>query len=278
MDAKKRRIWLGCLTVGHIVVWFMFSLQFSRWWHVEEPLFILHVTQTCLLGIWIGLRACSWPWRLASVVYGLGWLRVVSEPGEHFMLEGNSFILIVAVLMLICRGFVVRPELSDQRLAKSPTRILQFTILQIIVFTVIVAVCLAFRNLILEALEFLHVFNTRQVDSLLDFILIAIFIFTVPSFLAIWSALGKGHPGFRLGISCLLNFVLLIFIGLSYSVFDFRWRILTEALLYTFPIVVIFLSLLVVRSCGYRLVRVRWEWPGQDSDEPIENDTDETVD
>jgi len=275
MDAKNTRIWLGCLAVGHVVVLSVLAWVQEAGEMPREPLFILCVSQVCLLGIWIGLRECTWPWRIGSVVYGIVWISVIVELSFGILglvSEARPFLLLVAFLMLICRVFVARPELSDQPINKSPPRRFQYSILHLIILTTVVAVCLTLRNLIFSTLDFLGVLNSRVLSY--DFFLAAIFIFIVPSFLAVWSALGKGRPLFRISIVLPFIFLWLFFIMLSFNNFVFSWERVIRVLTYTFPTVVIFLSLLVVQSCGYRLVRVRWKKPGQDSDEPIGNNAE----
>ena len=148
------------------------------------------------------------------------------------------------------------------------------------ILTTIVAVLLTTRHFILD----IYKLAERNYDlRFTDWILLVMYI--APLFPAVWAALGRGRPLIR--ISIVLPFVFLFLFLLLYKTklvwnngelysnpiyaWSVLWWTVSSCSLFTLPTAVIFFSLLVVRSCGYRLVRVRWEKLGQETDEPIEN-------
>jgi len=297
MGVKTTYLRLGLLAVGHMVALFLVAHWLdslvnlerpqrhkSPFWEVRHLYYILQFGQLGLLGIWLGMGTCAWWWRIIGFVFGFFWFAGISKAINHtFSLDSlvTLSLLCIVILLLACRMFVARLELPDQQKPKPRLRRFQYSILHLMILTTVVAVLLKLRHFIWDIIEWMRPFDFYMRPGA------SIPIFAAPAIASIWAVLGKGRPLIRISIVLIvlpLMFYVWIFLyGLVFwENFQFHkffsWYNISEFSFVTLTAAVISLSLLVVRSCGYRLVRVRWKKSKQDSDEPIEDGTDGTSD
>ena len=204
----------------------------------------LMLSQASLLGIWFSLGTSPWWKRLIGVVVGIGYLVPVFGIGIY---EGNSdtFIVVVvvtsfvAIPLLIVRSFRIAICLDDSPVA-SVGRI-QFSIRHLLILTFVVA-CLTSIAKLVQPLLF-H-------GQIIDLFLITL-TFGVVGILPVWFVLATKWPTiFSIGVvtvGACVGYCL----GLGYS----GTETLTMTVTVTEALSVV-VSLLVVRSCGYRLVRL----------------------
>jgi hypothetical protein len=198
-------------------------------------------SQASLLGIWGGSGTNRWWIRLVGVLVGAGYVGSQSElcldePGHVFFLLVALDTLIVSAVLLLAGCFGLRTRLGSEQ--APPATEMQFSIRHVMVLTLVVACLLALA---------------KWQQPFLDFDEWALAIpFATVGLVATWGILGAKRP--LVGVHVLLA----VAVGAGYALANsfesgpgfaiWVTATLTEAL----SLVV---SLLVVRSCGYRLRR-----------------------
>jgi hypothetical protein len=216
----------------------------------------LVLSQTSLLGIWGGSGTNRWWIRLVGILVGVGYLGpqfgfCINEPTSEFvwLFAFTTLIVLVPLQLARCFGLRTRHD-SDQ---KSPAKEMQFSIRHMMILTLVVACLLALAK--------------WQQPYLLfgDFFLwVLSMCFATVGLVAAWGVLGAKRP--LIGIPVLLAVAVGAGYGLEKSLgplagFAILVTVtLTEALSLT-------VSLLVVRSWGYRLRRRVAQHPGSHSEE-----------
>jgi hypothetical protein len=201
----------------------------------------LMLSQTSLLGIWFSLGTSLWWKRLIGVVVGICYLVPVFGIGIY-ELNTDTFIVVVgvtsfvAIPLLIVRFFRIAIRQDDSPVASVGH--IQFSIRHLMILTFVIACLISIGKLVQPLL-----FHGQVID--LFFITLA---FGFVGILPVWFVLATKWPViFAIGVvavgACVGYCLGLGFSGLSMTVAA------TEAL----SVVV---SLLIVRSCGYRLVRL----------------------
>jgi cytochrome bd-type quinol oxidase subunit 1 len=213
-------------------------------------------SQTSLLGIWGGAGRNRWWIRLIGVLVGIAYLGpqfgiCIDQLQREIILIVAFATLIVSAVLLLARCFGLRTRLeSDQ---EPPAREMQFSIRHMMILTLVVACLLALAK-----------WQQRYLD-LDDWPMLAAIAapFATVGLVAAWAVLGAKRP--LIGVPVLFAVAVGAAYGLEKSLgpgpgpgFAF-WILatLTEALSLT-------VSLLVVRSCGYRLRRRAKPRPGTD--------------
>lgn len=237
------------LVVAHVAVGFvaalldntagskyeMASLAFGGFWF----------GQTNLLGIWCGLGTSDRWRRFFGVILGIFSLYLMPGLNSGDFLVENLFVsimgtVLVATPLLIVRGFrvVIQVDSSPTTLASH----FRFSIRHLLMLTFIVACVVSFGKIV-------HPLVLQW-----QFIIEGIVFATVPivvGILPVWIALATKRP-IPYGIGFVIVAAVAGFcIGRAYSPFDGVWMIFTATEAAT-----VILSLLIVRSCGYRLVRL----------------------
>jgi hypothetical protein len=211
-------------------------------------------SQTSLLGIWGGSGTNRWWIRLVGVLVGVGYLGpqcgiCIDDPGRETILIVAFATLIVSAVLLLARCFGFRTRLnSDQN---TPAKEMQFSIRHVMILTLVVACLLALAK-----------WQQRYLD-LDDWPMLAAIAapFATVGLVAAWAVLGAKRP--LIGIPVLLAVAVGAGYGLEKSLGSgpeiaiWMTATLTGALSLT-------VSLLVVRSCGYRLRRRAKPRPGTD--------------
>lgn len=211
--------------------------------------------QTGLLGIWSGLGTSVWWVRLLGLIAGMVCLATLldlctggPEPDNHLILALAT--VLVVGMSLIVRCFRVRICLTP--VPKTAATRFQFSIRQLLILTFAVA-CLVPLGKWLGPDWLFATEPSLSLDILAGVVLGTVGV------ISIWPALGTRHPI----LPCLI--VTTIAAGLGFCVakvypsfFDVTalWMTLTSV-----EAVSLVASLLVVRACGYRLVRLPYTRP-----------------
>jgi hypothetical protein len=209
-------------------------------------------SEMLLLGMWAGFSARPWWLRLVGLSAGIVWITgLVILPDPDSIFDWNLFSLVsvtataVAVSCGFFRVFAEKLEQSGQWAVKSVSEDLQFSIKTLVILTISISLILALGRF------FRWLGDGSQ--SFMLFILIVVFISLLAVVSALWSCLGSGQLIVRVPLM-LMTMAGLGLLPPYYAEMDQEYFLLWSALL-----IVIALycagSLLVVRSCGYRLVR-----------------------
>ena len=210
--------------------------------------FGLVFSQMGLLGIWGGLGTSSWWRRLLSGIAGIGYLGLltrfgVSEPGSEVVLLVGT--VLVAGVLLLARCFRLRIGIVGADQAAPPR--MQFSIRQLLFLTFVVA-CIVSLGKYLEP-------NLTLGSQPAILPLVGLLAATV-GLLSVWPVLGARSPAFPI----LIMFAAATGLGAGFGrlcppygkpAYFWLWMVITfvEALS-------LVASLLVIRSGGYRLVRL----------------------
>jgi hypothetical protein len=204
--------------------------------------------QAGLLAIWCGFGLSPWWGRLLGAVAGAGYFGLLLTVCARGPRAGN-FVIVFSVLVLEATGFLVlrcfRIRICRAPEQESPVRRVQFAIRDLMLLTLAVACFVTLAKWIAPSLTGL--------PPLFELSLLVL-VLAVVGLLSVWPVLGARQPLPASAIS------LVVSAGVGFCVVwsflhDLEgaalWAVLTatEALLLA-------VSLFLVRSCGYRLVRL----------------------
>jgi hypothetical protein len=210
-------------------------------------------SEMLLLGMWIGLANARWWLKLIGLVAGTAWLVVLAispdpSSAQYFWEELVPFIAIpVVVFAGACwcgRHWLARMQQQNEWEPLPAANELQFTMKSLGLLILAIAVILALGRL------------TRDIDAGSGGFVVTVFTISLTALLAgtmlIWACLGPGRISVRIPIALVgMAAVGLIF---PYYVGGPEWRFLVWPVLTLVLSGYVVASLLVVRSCGYRLV------------------------
>jgi hypothetical protein len=256
MNPRRRILWL---VVAHIVAGLTGAIAayFSSPDFLRAAFVGIVFSQTSLLGIWGGLGTNPWWSRLIGVVVGVSYLGLLLE-FDPFGLDLETYtVVVLPTTCVVMPLLVVRFFRIALRLDSSPVvsmgRI-QFSIRHLMVLTLAVACLLAIGHSVerfaIRIDETPDGVVWNQLDELVyEWLWPA--VLGVLGVLPLWFVLATKQPVvFSVG---------LVFVGAcaGYPVGRFYGdsKILAMAVTVTEMMAVV-VSLLVVRSCGYRLVRL----------------------
>jgi hypothetical protein len=248
---------LQILAVAHvalgIVTAVLASVELNTLFDLDHilivPFFASALCQAFLLSLW-GAASQVTPWkRLAGLATGAVYLEALLIPDLRREFLGISTITIAvttASLVLVrWLGVRLRREVDPGQPARPEAEGLRFSIRGIMIFTAAVALLCA----VARALE-----GSR---NQLLLILIWAICFVAVGLVSLWAALGNGRPLRRGPAVFVLSPLLGAFFAFAAGAHIAGWvYILLIMLLYPTALLG---SLLIVRSCGYRLVR--WAVP-----------------
>ena len=243
------RLKMAWLFVGHIAVGLMAA--FVAWFAGRSPTvrgftFLgIVLGQTSLLGIWVGLGTNRWWIRLIGVVVGISYLFPLLGLGIHELNGAGLFVVLmattfVALVLLFVRFFRVVIH-RDSRPVASAARI-QFSIRHLIILTSVVACLITIGKSVQPFLPHGAVSFWLPIIAVMGGIV---------GILPVWFVLATRQP--------VLYSVGLVAVGACAGYCVGRigpsegglWMIATAV-----EAIVVVASLSVVRSCGYRLVRL----------------------
>ena len=200
-------------------------------------------SQVTLTGIWVGLGLNSMGQRVVGFVgcftYFLLFLWLTEGIHRQSILTVVVLLAVATVPLLSARlcGFSILPTVSSGALSGRP----QFSIFQLLAITSIVAMML---TLVMQM-------RTHYPDGFLIFGVQ--FIFTTVGMLQVYVFLATNRPFVALGVTALAPFALYLIVQLLPVPTD-----AIAAIGISITPIVIAISLLIVRSCGYRLVTRPW--------------------
>lgn len=204
-------------------------------------------SQASLLGIWIGLGSSPWWRRLLGVVFGIGYLRLLLVCFSSVD-SGVFFIVVVAtmcmttLLMLIVRLFHVAIYLDSLPVA-SMGRI-QFSIRQLMILTFVVA-CLITIG------KWVQPYSPH--GEILFLLLLLAVTFGAVGILPVWFILATKQPVlYSVGLVAVGAAAGYSFARIGSAGHERFWLIATAT-----EAMAVVVSLLVVRSGGYRLLRLQ---------------------
>lgn len=240
---------ITCLVVGHValgIAGICFSDIYRSGITLRVAAFVgLVSAQTSLLGIWGALGACSWWKRLIGVTTGTVGLDIVLETGLREPYFDLLIIVVVAIscvlvplLIVRCFRVVIHYDTSS---APAVDRI-QFSIRHLMILTFVVACLVSLARMMQPIESRSDVFvGILQLVGLLGLVgVLAVWVL----FATKWPILhGLGLVAVAAGAGCW--FGLRVFLDVE-----------TMTTAVTVEAVSVVVSLLVVRSCGYRLVRL----------------------
>ncbi len=235
------------------------------------PLFLilssLPLGSLMTLSVWIGMGQSRWWWRLTlglvAIFYLSGFSLVVDLsfaparlPIGDWMTEYLQktaeltalLLLLVGMFMLIGRRFALL-QLKSHTLTHSGR--LQFSMLQIMVAMSTVAIILSLLREVRAASG--HEPSNWETITIYSFLFVTYLVNTVcAAFATLESGQVKRNVALVLVVTILLGIVTAI---AMFSDLSEWWFFLGSMLFMIVPTVIVLVSLLVVRSCGYRLVR-----------------------
>lgn len=221
-------------------------------------------------SIWIGLGKARWPWRLffglLACFYVAIWFDLyepsTSSGSRHFADYLMNYLETVTGLcsmvlpagcafMIVARWFELKVSDQSTPPAKSGIR---FSLLQILLLMSAVAIVLSLMHAVRSSAG-----NEQRPEStaheVADYAFLIVIEF-INSALAVGAALKPGKFVGRVAMVLLVSFVLGAAIALGMGQDEASWWLFACSMLIAIvPTLVVVLSLLVVRSCGYRLVR-----------------------
>ncbi|MHB0958291.1 MAG: hypothetical protein ACYC0X_12495 [Pirellulaceae bacterium] len=204
----------------------------------------LMLSQASLLGIWGSLGTSLWWRRLIGVVIGIGYLAPVLGIGIYEVSMGTFIVVVVVTLFVAIPLLIVRVFRTVIRLDDSPVASfgrIQFSIRHLMILTFVVACLVSLGKLVQPFL-----FHGRVIDLFLEAVTLA-FV----SILPVWFVLATKWPIiFSIGLVA-VGACVGYCIGQRFG--DIEELMTTATATEALSVVV---SLLVVRSGGYRLVRL----------------------
>ncbi|HET6883414.1 MAG TPA: hypothetical protein VFI31_24905 [Pirellulales bacterium] len=219
--------------------------------------------QMMLLGLWAGLGGSRMSVRFIGTILGCTYLAIWptigppwSAPGtwadwlrhyrQAFFFIGMVVGILAAVFLIIRRWFCQLRLLPADNGQPPPGRV-QYSIQNVMLAMTLVAVVLGLAGNAGPSAN-----SGWQALATAALILVT---FCIDALFAVWATLGVGRIRWRI----LLVFLVAALLGLVLSVKsghhrEVWWLMPTWILTWLLPMVVVVASLLVIRSCGYRLV------------------------
>jgi hypothetical protein len=229
------------------------------------PPFALALCQSGLLAFWAAMshggiwkRATGW---LAGVIALEILLNVPIEIDAYWFMPTMATGLVTAALAVVRIWRAELLSVSGQPI-RSNRQGLQFSIRGLMLLTLLVAILITTGKQMRQAGWTGPNLLTTSALTL---------CFTVTNLAAVWAATGLGSPWFKCGAVSLLSLAIALTFCWCAGVSGDDWFYMTAIMV--LEIVLLLASLLVVRSCGYRLVR--YSTPPRT--EPQQDDSDKGV-
>ena len=243
------------LVIAHVVLGIGFctysaidrGIPFVLPYLLVVPAIALVLSQASLLGFWAGLGLNRWYLRTAGLIAGVIYLEIIMAFGaqdDDFFFLATFSTLATAGILLVARYWQSELVLVAEKACQDQQEGLHFSIRGLMTFTFLIAVAMTGIRLYKE-----HFGSGPGIAAIA---LWSIGVVTL-GLAAVWAALGLARPQLR----CLFVLTLSVVIGalLPYAI-ENRWETYVYLISITFFQILIFIgSLLVVRSCGFRLVR-----------------------
>ena len=268
IDDRQRQLRIGMLIATHVLVGSAtiivnVSVQNQFWPFLVELGFAgFFAGEVLLLGMWAGLGGSPWWTRLCGLMFGIAWLCIIALASENFRqlqeLPEMALLLTVSTFgvagsLILCRRLFGSIERCVQWPSPIHTEDLQFKLKSLLSFTALICTLLAAGATI----------RRWGGDGLGIVILALVFALNavLTAWLLAWGGLGS-HNWFRIPIT--LSGVALVGLLPPYYLGGPPWRFATWVAMSVVTAIWTLVSLFVVRSCGYRLVRHRDPTPSNE--------------
>lgn len=234
--------------------------------------FSVPFAQIELLAFWTAMGTNRFPIRLVGSTVGVACVSLCFAGAERQLGGESPFIAtfvfalvlylfglwIIAGIFFAVRSWVTQIERIDKHVRPEAPR-LQFTIFQMLMLTAVVAALFALRRGAVA--EPAADPGSNVAGQGMFFI-----VFVINMLAAVWACLGRSAAWLRIMLVVITSFCLgLLFASVqNLNLLPFpdpRLRMILffgSTLMSVAPTIVVIASLLVVRSCGYRLVPARW--------------------
>jgi len=218
------------------------------------------VAQLMLLAVWLGLGSGAISVRLVTSAVGCAWAAwwaclpqiVLQDSAERYPFILSTFLGCVAIwagVFLAVRRYSAELRLAMQSSAVSVRRPSQFSILHILIVTAVVAIVLGLARGAEATREDGSGWNYWVATAL------TLVTFFINLYCAVWATLGEARVGWRLCLVLVVALLLGVAVALTSNIQLLGWWLFAALVLaMSAPTAIVAASLLVVRSCGYRLV------------------------
>lgn len=211
------------------------------------PLFASAMCQALLMALWVATSSSAPKERLVGLIAGTVFLEALfaSDLRREFLGLATVTVLLATTSLLVVRWLGVRlaRPADPDRLARGEGEGLRFTIRGLMIFVAAVALLSAGTRALREA---------GPGRFLLQMVIWSL-CFVVVGLVALWAALGSGRPLRRGPVLFALAPALGVFFAVGVDAHRAGWVYILLTMM-SYPALLLG-SLLVVRSCGYRLVR-----------------------
>jgi hypothetical protein len=224
------------------------------------------IGQLMLLSFWAGMGTSKGTHRLFGTVCGVAYSQLWRVPGvslgphSHAPPMGSILsslaahygvvLLLAGVFLLLRRMGTELRRASGEETAVTPARF-QYSILHLLLIISVVAVVLGLVQTVRRPQH--APVTTGQFVALLALVIVVVLVNLV---CAAWAALGTGPIRLRLSLVLIVAVLLGIAFPLATGIDELGWRLfVAQGLVTVLSTVIVLVSLLVVRWCGYRLIR-----------------------
>jgi hypothetical protein len=219
------------------------------------------------VSVWMGLGRARFVWRLLTTVIALAYVTLWLAVGNAMMMSSSiaqfveiylEALLPIGIVMVLFGGMflllgriyqISRVEIPD---VAWPAERFQFSVLHVLALMSLIAVILTLLHTVREN-------NPRNPTSVLGWTAedsLAVIVFFLNAGCAAYATLWPSHVKRNVSLVLLVSTLTGIVIGFATRNDQSEWRLFVGSMLIgIIPTVVEIVSLLVVRSCGYRLVR-----------------------
>lgn len=252
MTGNRRLSWLVAAHIAlGIVAGVLAPIKLRNSYGLENllivPLFASALCQALLLSLWVATHWSAPRKRLVGLVLGAVYLEALFAPElrREFLGLATITAAVATASLLVVRRLGVRlaRTTAPGLLARGEAEGLRFTIRGLMIFVAAVALLSAGARALREAGP--GQFLLQMVTWALCFVIVGL--------VALWAALGSGRPLRRSPVVYALTPTLGVFFAVGVSADRAGWVFILYIMM-LYPALLLG-SLLVVRSCGYRLVR-----------------------
>jgi len=260
MTDRQQQTRIGLLVGAHLLLGLIMAILGAIFPRLRDGMWAsiwfvgLISSDILLLGMWAGLSAARWWVKLAGLLSGVGWFECLALAPHPVKTDVLPMLAIVGVPVLIiagscalCRCLLARIVYREKWKSRPISEELQFTLRTMIGLTITIATVLAVGRIV------------RQIDPEIAGFANVVFSLSLTALLGAgmlaWASLGPGRAIVRVptaiaGAVALGPLVPYYLDGPAHQYL--AWPALTAlSAFFTAG------SLLVIRSCGYRLVRIR---------------------
>lgn len=293
VDAKRRNLRISILVAAHFVLGITFAIlaavTYGRVWvsmlYLAYIAFIMH--EALLLGTWAGLSNTNWPVRLAGMLCGIPWLAAMSNAWQwqnlvppHDLQDLFEMMIIIststasiAIGFITYRWFGARIDHRDEWEKLPISRELQFGLKPLLYLMALIGVLIAGGRIARRISTYKY--ESEAIVPLLSLLFAVCGV--IAALLLVWATLRCGR--FRVRIPLAIAGMSAVGLLPSYYLVGEMLEKTGWLVIANLTAALASLSLIVIRSCGYRLVPVNRGAPGigrQESMKKIDDQTEPT--